>query len=272
MSESKLKALKVVDLKDLLTKAAVPIPSKANKQDLIAKVLASPAALQVYHQQHPSPSARQNKKQTSPKHASPKQSSSPTPEIDELLDSPEPSEYGSNNATVAKIPPSASATAPIPTPAIDTKPVPVLPPVSDTSETISTATDDPPPPPEQQSSGTVDEELEKRKARAARFSIPLVEPVPPKAPAKTRVTQPDKKAKISAQPVSDSPEKLNARANRFGLDLAPPTLATTPVNSKAESNGRKRAAPPIEAVDAEELERRRKRAERFGPANVSTKP
>ncbi|KAI0645400.1 hypothetical protein C8Q79DRAFT_691307 [Trametes meyenii] len=50
--EAKLKSLKVVDLKDILNKAGVAIPSKANKPDLIAKVLASPAAVDVYNQQH----------------------------------------------------------------------------------------------------------------------------------------------------------------------------------------------------------------------------
>ena len=44
------KALKVVDLKDILTKAEVAI-GKANKPDLIAKILASPEALKVYEQQ-----------------------------------------------------------------------------------------------------------------------------------------------------------------------------------------------------------------------------
>jgi hypothetical protein len=49
MSEAKLKALKVVDLKDILAKASVSAPAKANKQDLIARILASPAALGVYN-------------------------------------------------------------------------------------------------------------------------------------------------------------------------------------------------------------------------------
>jgi SAP domain-containing ribonucleoprotein len=48
MSEQKLKALKVVELKDILSKAAVSVPAKANKQDLIARILANPAAVSVY--------------------------------------------------------------------------------------------------------------------------------------------------------------------------------------------------------------------------------
>jgi hypothetical protein len=51
MSEAKLKSLKVVDLKDILAKASVSVPAKANKQDLIARVLANPAALDVYNKQ-----------------------------------------------------------------------------------------------------------------------------------------------------------------------------------------------------------------------------
>lgn len=50
--QSHRKSLKVVDLKDLLNKAGTPIPSKANKQDLINKILATPAAVDVYNQQH----------------------------------------------------------------------------------------------------------------------------------------------------------------------------------------------------------------------------
>ncbi|KAJ3546510.1 hypothetical protein NMY22_g2020 [Coprinellus aureogranulatus] len=77
----------------------------------------------------------------------------------------------------------------------------------------------------------VDPELEKRKARAARFGIPLVEQPAPK-PAKV--------------PTEDD-EKLKARAARFGTSKEP--------------ESKKRSAP---AVDPEEAERRRKRAERFG--------
>lgn len=58
MSEAKLKSLKVVDLKDILAKASVSVPAKANKQDLIARVLANPAALDVYNkQQNPTSAA-----------------------------------------------------------------------------------------------------------------------------------------------------------------------------------------------------------------------
>ena len=48
----KLKSLKVVDLKEILQKANVAIPTKANKQDLIAKIVASPVAIDVYNKLH----------------------------------------------------------------------------------------------------------------------------------------------------------------------------------------------------------------------------
>ena len=46
------KSLKVVELKDILSKAQVALQGKANKPDLIAKILASPAALEIYEQHH----------------------------------------------------------------------------------------------------------------------------------------------------------------------------------------------------------------------------
>ena len=49
--DAKLKTLKIVDLKKLLSEAHVSVPSKAKKDDLIAVVLANPAALEVYSKQ-----------------------------------------------------------------------------------------------------------------------------------------------------------------------------------------------------------------------------
>lgn len=50
--EAKLKTLKVVDLKDILAKAHQNTPQKATKPDLIARILASKDATQVYNQKY----------------------------------------------------------------------------------------------------------------------------------------------------------------------------------------------------------------------------
>jgi SAP domain-containing ribonucleoprotein len=47
--EAKLKTLKVADLKDILAKAQQPPPPKATKSDLIARILASKEATDVYN-------------------------------------------------------------------------------------------------------------------------------------------------------------------------------------------------------------------------------
>ena len=53
MSAEKLKALKVVDLKQILSKAGVSVPAKANKSDLISRILSSKQALDVYANLYP---------------------------------------------------------------------------------------------------------------------------------------------------------------------------------------------------------------------------
>jgi SAP domain-containing ribonucleoprotein len=55
--ESKLKGLKVVELRDIIAKANVPCPPKAVKADLIASIIASPSAIQLYYQLHPPPAS-----------------------------------------------------------------------------------------------------------------------------------------------------------------------------------------------------------------------
>ncbi|EDR11798.1 uncharacterized protein LACBIDRAFT_313572 [Laccaria bicolor S238N-H82] len=95
----------------------------------------------------------------------------------------------------------------------------------------------------------VDSELEKRKQRAARFGIPLVENA---AKSTGKLTA----APLPQAALPDDPAKLSTRAARFGV--ANPVAPTPTVPYKTQ----KRAAA-TELIDPEELERRKRRAERF---------
>jgi hypothetical protein len=118
------------------------------------------------------------------------------------------------------------------------------------------------------SAAVVDEELEKRKKRAARFGVPLVETSNPRSsPTKRGPSAPRNAATLTAPldvcschqlpcditlifGFQDS-GRLQARAARFGIGKP-----SEPVI------GKKRSVEEI--ADAEELEKRKKRAERFG--------
>ncbi|KAG1735079.1 uncharacterized protein EDB91DRAFT_567836 [Suillus paluster] len=199
--ESKLKALKVTELKEILQKASIP-PGNAKKQDLINKIIANPSAIEVFHTLHP------GKK--------------PVPADDDLLAPPEEIDWAVEEA-IPVVPPSPPKQAPASPP----KPKqPLSPPVP---------VAEPPAP------APADEESEKRKARAARFGTTLVDPKQPSP-------QQPKKVKV---PSGEDADKLKARAERFGM-----------TTSVTKTSGKRVA--PIEQVDPEEQERRRKRAERFG--------
>ncbi|KAF8813608.1 hypothetical protein BYT27DRAFT_7180360 [Phlegmacium glaucopus] len=114
---------------------------------------------------------------------------------------------------------------------------PVVVPLPATKESKQPATKPTTPPP---TVTPTDPELEKRRKRAERFGIPLIEPKKPTT--------------------SDAAEKLKERAARFGTKVQPDTPAPAPSNDKKNL---KRSAPQADTVDPEELERRRKRAERF---------
>ncbi|KAJ7733097.1 hypothetical protein B0H14DRAFT_2996792 [Mycena olivaceomarginata] len=203
--EAKLKSLKVPELKDILAKANQPAP-KATKPDLIARIIASKEATDVYNAKF------------APK--------------DDLLAPPEDLDWDVDQVN----PPPEPAQSPVATPAAKPAPAPT---------SVPAAPPAPGPTPEETSADptgqkTAEElEIEKRRQRAERFGIPLVEPKEPKSPAAKKA-----KAVVATAAKPDAPEKLNARAARFGT-------------------AQKRPAP-TEDVDPEEQEKRRKRAERFG--------
>ncbi|KAJ8592733.1 hypothetical protein M405DRAFT_859527 [Rhizopogon salebrosus TDB-379] len=225
--DAKLKALKVPELKEILSKASIP-PGNAKKQDLINKILANPPAIDVFHSLHPG--TKSNVQQV------------PPPVNDDLLAPPEEVDWTVEESTPAVI------TAPLkPTSEHIQKQSPASPPRSKQLAAPAPAPAPAAPPPPVQSTSTetptsIDEEAAKRKARAARFNIDYVEPKKSTQPRK-------KKEKISSVPPSDDTDKLKARAERFGTSIT-------------KTSTRKRAAP-VEQVDPEEQERRRKRAERL---------
>ncbi|KAH9972406.1 hypothetical protein BGW80DRAFT_1314186 [Lactifluus volemus] len=244
--EAKLKSLKVADLKEICTRASLATTTRSTKADLVTKILASQAAIDAYN----------SKYQQFPNSA-PLPKSAALSNNDDILVPPEEVDW-----TLAHHP------APVPAPAKPTKtsaptqPVPIsakpqskvpppktTPAANEVTKTTVLAT-------------PVDEELEKRKARAARFGIALVEPPKPKtksSPASPPTTSPSKTV--------DDPVKLKARSERFGVEN-PSQTKTAPVSA---TSGRKRSAGLSEEVDPEEQERRRKRAERFGNPVVGAK-
>lgn len=219
-SQCPRKALKVVDLKEILNRAGVSIPSKSNKNDLIARILASPAALDVYHAQHsPKPSKTTPEKpavqQEQPSQVSVRTSLSRI--TDAMLtfhtvvfyeaiikvscsrlhtvsylrhtSTAAPTATQSPQELPAATSPSVKPVSSI-APAVSTR-VPLSyrctlmteSPKSLAATTITTTEGASTAPTTSNSRSTEDEELERRKARAARFGLPLVEPAKPTADA-----------------------------------------------------------------------------------------
>jgi SAP domain-containing ribonucleoprotein len=155
--DAKLKALKVVDLKSILATASVSVPAKATKSDLIARIQASKPALAAYATLYPT---------------------------DDLLTPPEESVLTHFSIFFISVlihpridwnadqsPPATKPTTSIPIPS------PPAPATTIPAPAVS--------PPVITSTPTIDPELEKRRQRAARFGIPLVE-----APVKTTKSKP----------------------------------------------------------------------------------
>lgn len=251
--EAKLKSLKVADLREICTRANVPTTTRSTKADLVTKILASQAAIDAYtakYQPNGNPPPP-------PKPAVPSTN-------DDLLASPEDVDWSLEESSKSIPAPVASPIRNKPNSPVKAPPTPAAAPASPpkpapvASETSQAAA------PAAAAATAVDDELEKRKARAARFGIQLVEPSKPK-PAKAPSAQTPK----SAGPAADAdPEKRKARAQRFGGAI--PEQQTGAAPASAAGGGKKRR-PAIEEVDAEEQERRRKRAERFGIPVVGAK-
>ncbi|VDB87445.1 unnamed protein product [Peniophora sp. CBMAI 1063] len=260
--ESKLKSLKVAELKELLAGVNIATPNRATKADLISKIVESQAAQDAYMTKY------------EPNHASAAPAASVPepaavvdvePEVTEAEPEPEPEPTPATSTT------SAPTTDPAPAAAAAT------PAIKAPDETTEAPEED------------AEAALAARKARAERFGIPFVEdPAAVLADAKNErhrggrggrkargggiLSQPEKpaakeggkgreaKGKGGIEKVEVDGEKLKSRAERFGLK---------PGENKRDN---KRKSPAVEEVDAEEAERRRKRAERFGtgPAAAAT--
>jgi SAP domain-containing ribonucleoprotein len=242
--DAKLKSLKVADLKEICTRANIPTTTRSTKADLITKILASQPAIDAYNAKY------QQNGNTAP-------SSKPVPlsNHDSILSPPEEVDWTleepSQAAPVAAAASNLPSTKPAPVPA---KPQSkVSPPKATPGECEAPKTPVFPP------ATSADVELEKRKARAARFGIALVESSKPKS---APVFAPK-----AAKAADGDHEKLRARAERFGTAKAEQTGTTT----LAAVSSKKRGAAVVEEVDLDEQERRRKRAERFGIAVVGAK-
>ncbi|KAF5370836.1 hypothetical protein D9758_002069 [Tetrapyrgos nigripes] len=201
--EKNLKSLKVNELRNILQKAGLSIPAKTNKADLIARIIASPAAVDVYNAQN-----------------------SPEPQNDDLLAPPEEVDWNAEDVSAVPAKETEQPTAPS---------QPADPPASQPDQA-----EKPSDPPAAPPTTSEDPELEKRRKRAERFGIPLVEPK----------QNPQKKTNPkTTKTVNEDPDKLKSRAERFGASVGTDTLK------------RKQSE---EVVDSDEQEKRRKRAERFG--------
>ncbi|KAJ1304312.1 hypothetical protein OPQ81_005472 [Rhizoctonia solani] len=283
--EAKLKALKVVELKEILTKSSTPIPAKANKADLIAKILATPEALRI---------AGGDSAPVDPAPAAPAPAPAEAPAKpvdDDLLAVPDEFDW---DGTGTKPDGGASAEA---KPAEESAPAPATtgsaPAVTESAPEPAQGEESKPAEDESKSAEgdaakPVDEELERRKARAARFGIPLVEnPVSTGGAGRGRrgkkageakdkpVSKPEEKKEVAKKPEekkekkedkpkpmkisakeaapNDDDAKLAARAARFGISTAP----------KPAAGG---------SSDPAEEEKRKKREARFGaPASKKAK-
>ncbi|TXT06580.1 uncharacterized protein COLE_05911 [Cutaneotrichosporon oleaginosum] len=147
---------------------------------------------------------------------------------------------------------------------------------------VSSAPDAPPAIEDEPKEDELTEEEKKQKARAERFGIPWVRQkktaaIPaattppgekPAAQPKAEQEKPAKPAAIDATPLGISPEVLARRAAKFGL----PEKKSSPVKSPAKEETKELSTEEAARL-AEEEEKKRKRAEKFGVAtNGSNEP
>jgi len=223
--EAKLKQQKVPQLKEILQQSGVAFKERENKTELIAKILASAEATRIANGEAPSAPVNDDDLLAPPEDFEWEAPTTipPTKIIAQdtgIVTPAEPErstkQLTNQTPTTGKAIPVVSATQPT---------------TKDTTEKPATTADAP--------IINEDEEMEKRRLRAARFDIPIVE--------KKAEVQPKKKVRNEKQPVTvDDPEKLKARAEKYGV-----------------SKPQKRARSPA-PVDAEEAEKRLRRAQRFG--------
>lgn len=205
------KALKVVDLKEILTQAQLAFPTNIKKSDLITKILDSPAALDIYSAKYLSGTTLPSKASLAPqddlvRHTSflyvpfADRVSACTPRSVRhvfcfLLSSPASDLCIRIDWNAEELSETTAPQGPDPI----TEPQTSLPSPPSPAKTSSTLTQDVH---TSSTSNTVpasdntgpDEELEKRRSRAARFGIPLVE-----APASRTIPPVGKKVSTSTR-------------------------------------------------------------------------
>jgi len=218
--ETKLKALKVAELKEILNKASVPFDAKTQKAGLIKKIQESQAALAIVSGDAGAETAE-----------------------DDWLAPPEEVDWDEDLSKSKKVeaPKPVSAAKPVPAPAA--APAAALAPapkhatsgVEDAAaaETSNFKADLEP--------LTVDKEIERRKARAAKWGTEVTEPVVAKpAAALAASAKPAKPTKIvPAAPGAGDGERVKARQARFGTSRESTKPIVTPAVDEAEARKRK---------------------------------
>ncbi|GLB45968.1 hypothetical protein LshimejAT787_4500060 [Lyophyllum shimeji] len=205
--ENQLKTLKVADLRAILVKARVQVSSKTNKNDLVAKILASQPALDAYKSMYKS---------------------------DDLLAPPEDDDW--NNDQEPRVPsseplPAAPPPEPPKPPTPEKQDTKVENGTSDASGATTQGTEDAPDVRDATGATINDEDLEaeKRRKRAERFGIPLKlssldDPKKLEARASRFGTNSAAQKRSAPTEVVDAEEqeKRRKRAERFGLSTAGP--------------------------------------------------